>query len=1132
MKKSLFIVCFVFTATAVFAFQQVTYPPELEALFTNIDTAVGKQALTPVDQIGQLLDNGPVFQDFAREHGQWRFFIDTRSGQLGFMDGKGIPFIPGNGVDNTVTMKDLAPFAKGPVTEVTSSVIETKVRYFLEEWQELFKLDLDDLVLDRDATFQATENLWYVRFAYVPHGVPVENAFFVVRISHGNIIQIGQEGISPVQVDPVPQISREEAWITIEDYLAGSPPLDIEKGTLKYIALPVKQWQRSAIGSGYSHMLVWDFYFRVEGYAQQYRAWINAHTGKVVLFRDETKYGYVDGGIYPVHNEQTEEVKPFPYADYGTGVYTDLAGYYSGTSGTSTLAGEYVTISDTCGSISLASDGSGNINFGTSTGIDCDTPGVGGTGNTHASRSCFYHVNLIKEKARKYKPSNSWLQGNLTSNVNIDQTCNAFWNGSTINFYQSGDGCNNTGELAGVFLHEWAHGLDQNDGNGSAPDGGSGETYGDWTATLQLHNSCVGQTFRLEGLCGYGNACSSCTGVREIDYEQYATPTPATVTNSKTAGLYACPTSSSCYGPCGLECHCESVLATQALWDLAVRELPAQGYDSATSWQLSDKFWYVSRGSEGATYQCDDDPETNGCNSGSLYNLYRAVDDVDGNLNNGTPHAASIFTSLNRHEIGCGLSTDPENQNSSECPFLFSPTLSGSAGDNQIQLSWNSVSGATAYILYRNELSCDAGFTEVYNGAALSYTDNYVVNDVTYYYRVMATSNGGDCISAMSNCQTLTPSATSCTMTVNVTPDGTTTVCGGVNIVFMATPTGGTSPYTYQWTEDSSDISGATNATLTRNYGPAQSHTYNCKVSDAGDCVDIIDTSDSTGTWTTQPTAPTISSVSDLDACAATGVSIVFTSGSGATSHNLWVDGSQAVTGITSPYTYVPGNTSSHSYVVRAVNGSCYANSNAVAGTDLNDAVTTAPVITSIVDHDPFVQDGVNISYTAGSPATSHDLWCDGSLVVTGFVSGGLYNPGDLDGHYYFIRAINGSCYADSATEYFQEQVGVMPPEITPVSWSGKETLTWTEETTATNGYILYRGLRADLAELLTSNTDFCIRWTGSSSSETSATGLTETGPAEDCYYYLVTGVSGVGEGTAGAATAGERQVDDTGACP
>ncbi|MBN2384141.1 hypothetical protein JXQ70_14790 [bacterium] len=80
--------------------------------------------------------------------------------------------------------------------------------------------------------------------------------------------------------------------------------------------------------------------------------------------------------------------------------------------------------------------------------------------------------------------------------------------------------------------------------------------------------------------------------------------------------------------------------------------------------------------------------------------------------------------------------------------------------------------------------------------------------------------------------------------------------------------------------------------------------------------------------------------------------------------------------------------------------------------------------------------------------------------------------------------------------------------------------------------YILYRGELADLADLLDTDADFCTRWTGSSSSDTSATGLSETATVGDCYYFLVTGVSSTGEGTAGEASAGTRIMNTTGACP
>ena len=72
----------------------------------------------------------------------------------------------------------------------------------------------------------------------------------------------------------------------------------------------------------------------------------------------------------------------------------------------------------------------------------------------------------MMEIARSHLPSNSWLGKKLVVKVNINDSCNALWRGN-INLYRRGNGCSNTGELAGVINHEWGHGLDDNDVEGS-----------------------------------------------------------------------------------------------------------------------------------------------------------------------------------------------------------------------------------------------------------------------------------------------------------------------------------------------------------------------------------------------------------------------------------------------------------------------------------------------------------------------------------------------------------------------------------------------------------------------------------------------------------------------------------------
>ncbi len=469
----------------------------------------------------------------------------------------------------------------------------------------------------------------------------------------------------------------------------------------------------------------------------------------------------VTGGIY--QNSPTtgsEIVRPAPFANIigGTGGFTNSAGLYNFTTATSsTLAGQFVRISDVCGAISQASDGSGNLAFGTSTGTDCVTPGHGGAGNTHASREQFYHVNRIKEVGRGWLPANTWLTQQLTVNVNLNQTCNAYWNGSTLNFFKSGGGCGNTGEIAGVSLHEYGHGLDQNDGTGTAPEGGTGESYADLTATIALHSSCIGPGF-LGGNCGgYGDACTACTGVRDIDFAKHVSNTPATVANFTQVhcGLGS--------GPCGREVHCESYVPSEAVWDFANRDLPGAG--TGPAWTILDRLWYLSRNTAVSSFTCHTgtNPFTSdGCSAGNWWKVMRAVDDDDGNLTNGTPHGGSLFAAFNRHGIAC--TTDPgANISFAGCTSPATPTLTATPGDNSASLSWTA-SGTAVYDVFRNEFGCDAGFTKIASGtSATSLTDTAVANGLTYFYQVTSFPSGNEaCASAPSTCVSVTPSGGPC----------------------------------------------------------------------------------------------------------------------------------------------------------------------------------------------------------------------------------------------------------------------------------------------------------------------------------------------------------------------------------
>ncbi|HXU32507.1 MAG TPA: hypothetical protein VN851_18215, partial [Thermoanaerobaculia bacterium] len=697
------------------------------------------------------------WNQFRATNGDWTAAIDSKSGLIASADGAGIPWVPGRG--NRLTRSDIASVLGGRA-KPDLAVLESIARNFIAKNGKLIGVDASSLVLNAGRSGQPSDYLWFVDFDVVRAGIPVENARVVFRVNHGNLIQWGTENVPAADV-AVPQVKlgAKAALGILSSYIGGLSPLTdriIENGTLRLIPTAKAE---AAFGKGLELTNIYQFTFHRQGVMGTWRAKIDAGNGDILEFADVNDYAQATGGIY--QNSPTtgaEIVRPVPFTNLSSGGFTNSGGVFGGGAATSTMAGQFVRISDTCGAISLATNGSGDLVFGTSAGTNCTTPGVGGAGNTHSSREQFYQVNRIKEVVKGWLPSNAWLNQQLLVNVNLNQTCNAYWNGSSLNFFRSGGGCNNTGEISGVSLHEFGHGIDQNDGTGSASEGGTGESYGDTTAVIALHASCMGAGFLAGNCSGYGDACTSCTGVRDVDFAKHASNTPATVANFTQV---RCGAGS---GPCGKEVHCESYVPSEAIWDFANRDLPGPGLGPA--WTTLDRLWYLSRSTATSSFACTRTGTftSNGCNAGSWWKTMRAVDDDDGNLANGTPHGGALFAAFNRHGIACTTDTGASTTFRG-CTSPLVPTLSLTAGNNSAAVSWTSSGAGVVYDVFRNETGCNAGFTKVANDvSATSYSDNVVANNFTYYYQVTAQPTGNEaCAAVPSVCLSVTPLPAPCT---------------------------------------------------------------------------------------------------------------------------------------------------------------------------------------------------------------------------------------------------------------------------------------------------------------------------------------------------------------------------------
>ncbi len=746
---------------------------------------------------------------FLSENGLgWTATVDRRTGTLALAEGQGLPWVPGAG--NSLRKADIRAYlgASGKVNERT---LLRRASEFLAANQPLFGASPEEFDLTPAHVFQPEDYLWFLTLPRRFAGIPVEKSYVVFRVNHGNLIQFGGEFLGPISIDPKPYVTVETAREILAGYIGGFEDGDVwvNDGSLSF--LPVAGGDASeSLGSGLAWRLVYTLAFRREGVLGTWEAKVDAHTGEIVLFRDANEYGSVTGGIYPNSYLDTEVIRPLPWITVtnSTTKYTDLGGNYSYAGGTAScaLTGKYVKVVDSCGSSSLSTTTSpGDLAFSKSSGTDCTTPGVGGSGNTHAARSTYYHLTHWKVKAQAWLPSNTWLTGQLTDNVNLNQTCNAYWNGSSVNFFKSGGGCANTGELPTVFLHEVGHGLDSNDG-GPSSDMGTGETYGDTNGFLMTHDSCVGTGFFTDGskCSGYGDACTSCTGIRDVDYAKHASATPHTPLNFTKV---KCPTSTNYKGPCGREGHCESYPLSEALWDLAARDLVSAGYSAATAWQIVERLFFLSRSTSGSGFTCNTSTfASDGCGTSNWYKTFLAVDDDNGNLNDGTPHMQAIYNAFNRHAVACST---PTVQNSSTCPSIGQPTLTATAGTGQVALSWGAVTNASKYLVLRNERSSTAGFTIIAQPTGTSYTDTAVAGGVTYYYSVQAVGSTSACFGALAAVKSATPtSGTPTTYSIS----GTVTL-NGSGLSGVTVSTGSASATTN--TSGNYTISGLANGTYT-----------------------------------------------------------------------------------------------------------------------------------------------------------------------------------------------------------------------------------------------------------------------------------------------------------------------------
>ncbi len=219
-------------------------------------------------------------------------------------------------------------------------------------------------------------------------------------------------------------------------------------------------------------------------------------------------------------------------------------------------------------------------------------------------RDAYLHTDAAYRFVKGLDPSFTGLDTPLPVNINIDNFCDAFWDGSSINFYLEGNDCPNTARVPGIVYHEYGHAVNDRQYEQAGVQGGMAngtlhEGLSDVLTAMMMDVSGIAPGWFLRDL-------------------QNSLVYPQDITN---------------------QVHHDGTILGGALWDLR----QAIGLEA------------VSLLHHMARWGTPDDWDT-GRAFFDYYQELLVADDDNGDLSDGTPRFNEIDAAFNAHGIGSVLS--------------------------------------------------------------------------------------------------------------------------------------------------------------------------------------------------------------------------------------------------------------------------------------------------------------------------------------------------------------------------------------------------------------------------------------------------------------------------------------------
>jgi MYXO-CTERM domain-containing protein len=496
---------------------------------------------------------------------------------------------------------------------------------------------IDDFVI---AGNDLSAGMRTVGFVQQRAGIPVIGGQLGFRFKADRLFLIGSEALPFVRTGtPSPSIAPDAARAAAAQWMHGSAAVAHPGAVVGPFVLPllgetgVRDYRR-----------VLEVTVDTKAPLGRWSVWLDAQTGAPVARKQTLRFA--NGTVLynaPVRRPGAER-QDFPalFAEQtvdGTVLTADAAGLVTWPTETTatvvaTASGSRVRVQNDSGpdaaqELSLAPGGTTVWNAASNEAVDSQI-------------STFIHAHEVRDYAKAFAPQLGWLNVKVQATVNIADVCNAYSDGSSINFFLSGSGCENTGRLADVVYHEFGHSLHANSivpGVGEF-DSALSEGISDYLAATITGDSGMGRGFFF-----------SDAPLREIDPPDGEAVWPDDISGDP---------------------HATGLIIAGALWDL--RKALVEKLGEAAGVAQTDLLYYE------ATRRSVDIP--------TMYAEVLAADDDDGDITNGTPNACEIAQTFGAHglraiEASIGdLSVSPPNVAGFDVSLSVSGFFPGCPGES------------------------------------------------------------------------------------------------------------------------------------------------------------------------------------------------------------------------------------------------------------------------------------------------------------------------------------------------------------------------------------------------------------------------------------------------------------------